>query len=106
MIKKLWKRADLCWIISLIISLTIFDIADILLQLFSMFNAMSTKTICYILVLSIQIIAIILSCHAFTISKTSKQLVVSILCTIFANIILFPLLFLTTFHMAAKSIHL
>lgn len=96
MIRNLWEKTSFCWITSLIISCTIPDISYILILLLSNIDTTASLIVWYILSLSIQVTAIILGCRAFIISQKSGQFVISILCTIFANIVFLVLLFFTT----------
>ena len=99
MIKRLWKRADLCWIISLIISCTIIYITIGLLFLFFPLNPI----IGFILGLLIQLIAIILACRAFIISQTDGQFIIAIICTVFANISFILSLFIATIFLGLAT---
>lgn len=94
MFKKIFKNADLCWIISLCISCSMVCILPLSLSI--CINNISI-IICFTLILLIQLIAIILGCHASIISSNSTQYNTSIIFTIFSNIILIFLLFWGSF---------
>lgn len=104
MLKNLLKSTNICWITSLVISCTIPYITSGLLFLFSKFNNIASIIIWYSFVFFIQLSAIILGCRAFIISQNNGQSIISILCTIFANIVLIALLALTT-SLLGMAIH-